>query len=68
MPSLHLDIPSIDWIERSPRADRAGGGKAAPAPSAPAPEHPRAKPPTRGNTPDRDPWPGMPACPSGKPA
>lgn len=29
MPSLHLDIPSIDWIARPPRGEKPGGGKAA---------------------------------------
>jgi hypothetical protein len=61
MPSLHLDVPSIDWIERPPRADRTGGGKASPVPQAPAPRREHAKPPARRDAPDRDPWPGRPA-------
>lgn len=60
MPSLHLDIPSIDWIDRSPRTDRSDRGKAAPVPDAPMPKE-RAKRAASGDTPGLDPWPGRPA-------
>jgi hypothetical protein len=60
MPSLHLDIPSIDWIERPPRAERSGGGRASPVPEAPAPHRERAKPAQR-DMPQPDRWPREPA-------
>lgn len=40
MPSLHLDIPSIDWIARRPRGEKPGGGKARPAESVQIPAAP----------------------------
>ena len=40
MPSLHLDIPSIDWIALPPRGEKPGGGKARPARNAPMPATP----------------------------
>jgi len=61
MPSLHLDIPSIDWIERPPRADRSGGAKPAPVSDLPTPGGQRGERPSRGDTPERDRWPGEPA-------
>jgi hypothetical protein len=63
MPSLHLDIPSIDWIGRAPRADRPGRGKARPTEEAP----PRAPADGLANrAPGQDardplPWPHGPA-------
>jgi hypothetical protein len=59
MPSLHLDIPSIDWIERAPRRD-SHGGKARPAreESAPAPVGGLASPAAAPEARDSQPSPG----------
>jgi hypothetical protein len=60
MPSLHLDIPSIDWIERAPRGGKPGRGKACPADGdrAPTPDGRLAdRAPEREA---RDPEPGLP--------
>ncbi|HET6806473.1 MAG TPA: hypothetical protein VFH59_13630 [Frateuria sp.] len=40
MPSLHLDIPSVDWVPRPPRGEKPGSGKARPAGNAPMPATP----------------------------
>lgn len=61
MPSLHLDIPSIDWTPR-PSAPPSGGGKASPVGDAPAPA-PAATPrrPAPADGCDPAPWAGWPA-------
>ena len=63
MPSLHLDIPSIDWIERTPRGGNAGRGKACPAGDdlAPAPGDRLANRTTGREARDPQPWPDGPA-------
>jgi hypothetical protein len=59
MPSLHLDIPSIDWIERTPRGDEPGKGKPRPASEEPArPSHDGLAKQARGREArDAEPWP-----------
>jgi hypothetical protein len=62
MPSLHLDIPSIDWIARPPRGEKPGGGKAHPPESVQIPATP-AEPRDRSGRDVRQPIlrPGRPA-------
>jgi hypothetical protein len=62
VPSLHLDIPSIDWIARPVRGEKPGGGKARPAESVRLP----ATPAEPRNRPVRD--VRQPILPSGRPA
>jgi hypothetical protein len=63
MPSLHLDIPSIDWGGRAPRADKPGRGKARPVGEehAPVPGDRLANPAPRREARDPLPWPHGPA-------
>ncbi|MBP1472772.1 hypothetical protein J7I44_00535 [Frateuria sp. MAH-13] len=44
MPSLHLDIPSIDWIARPTRGEKPGSGKGRPAEHAQIPPTPAVVP------------------------
>ena len=62
MPSLHLDIPSIDWIERAPRGGKPGRGKACPADAdrAPAPDDRLADRARGREARDPQPWPHGP--------
>lgn len=62
MPSLHLDIPSIDWIAPPPRGGGRGRGKACPVRDAPAvaPKDGNARPPAPADAGDVDAWPGAP--------
>ncbi|MGN2254902.1 hypothetical protein ACFWZ4_16130 [Frateuria sp. GZRe12] len=62
MPSLHLDIPSIDWIARPARGEKPGGGKDRPAESDRMPARP-AEPRDRSGRDAR-----QPILPPGRPA
>lgn len=59
MPSLHLDIPSIDWTGRAPPGDTPGRGKVRPAREARAParEDGLAGRATGQDARDPQPWP-----------
>jgi len=60
VPSLHLDIPSIDWGARPGRAGGPGRGKARPLQGGQAdtpPSEPVRRPASK-EAPKLEPWPG----------